>query len=386
MQGPIDPCAFVEHQTLECLDQGNGVDLGAPAWAPTLGAEGLRLGDNWFTSFCSLSPQKSAMPNLSFLNILEPARASGLCPYFMDSSHIQALELESCITHVSETYSPEKPGAKDIRKLEEAASSVNREPNSPENGRDHNSGSSSGWVRELRAQPEAKHLSTGAVRERKKRKRSKACKNSREVESQRMTHIAVERNRRKQMNEHLNALRSLMPASFIQRGDQASIIGGAIDFVKELEQLLQSLQAKKQTRQSEEGYSPTSSTVPFNGFFSSPQYTTYSNFKYMVDGLMDQRGNEFKAENKSAVADIEVTLIQTHANLKILSPRRPGQLLKTIAALENLELTILHLNITTIQHSVLYSFNLKIEEGCKLGSADEIAAAVHQIFSFINEN
>lgn len=50
-----------------------------------------------------------------------------------------------------------------------------------------------------------------------KRKRGRTVKTSEEVESQRMTHIAVERNRRKQMNEHLRVLRSLMPGSYVQR-------------------------------------------------------------------------------------------------------------------------------------------------------------------------
>ena len=50
-----------------------------------------------------------------------------------------------------------------------------------------------------------------------KRKRPRTTKTTEEVESQRMTHIAVERNRRKQMNEHLRVLRSLMPGSYVQR-------------------------------------------------------------------------------------------------------------------------------------------------------------------------
>lgn len=50
-----------------------------------------------------------------------------------------------------------------------------------------------------------------------KRKRPRSIKTTEEVESQRMTHIAVERNRRKQMNEHLRVLRSLMPGSYVQR-------------------------------------------------------------------------------------------------------------------------------------------------------------------------
>lgn len=163
-----------------------------------------------------------------------------------------------------------------------------------------------------------------------KRKRSIVPKLSNEVESQRMTHIAVERNRRKQMNEHLAALRALMPGSYVQKvmflieilsnctsssisslhpyfeswflsryriicmdntgvlrvssyfilncmlqwyliidqrtlldvqGDQASIVGGAIEFVKELEHLLHCLQSQKRRRAYSElssGGTPTS--------------------------------------------------------------------------------------------------------------------------------
>ncbi|CAN6243802.1 unnamed protein product [Urochloa humidicola] len=60
-----------------------------------------------------------------------------------------------------------------------------------------------------------------------------------------ISHIAVERNRRKQMNEHLAVLRSLMPCFYVKRGDQASIIGGVVDYIKELQQVLRSLEAKK---------------------------------------------------------------------------------------------------------------------------------------------
>lgn len=57
----------------------------------------------------------------------------------------------------------------------------------------------------------------GALETKNRRKRPRSMKTSEEVESQRMTHIAVERNRRRQMNEHLRVLRSLMPGSYVQR-------------------------------------------------------------------------------------------------------------------------------------------------------------------------
>lgn len=52
---------------------------------------------------------------------------------------------------------------------------------------------------------------------RKRRRVNRSHKNKEELENQRMTHITVERNRRKQMNDYLNALRSLMPPSYVQR-------------------------------------------------------------------------------------------------------------------------------------------------------------------------
>ncbi|KAH9606709.1 hypothetical protein KSS87_003774 [Heliosperma pusillum] len=241
-------------------------------------------------------------------------------------------------------------------------------------------------------------------RERRKRKRPvKPTKNQEEVETQRRTHIAVERNRRRQMNDHLNALRSLMPPSYVQRGDQASIIGGAIDFVKEMEQLLESLQAQKRLRQQSEenvtdvsGTSSTSSSSNLinNMFLTSPTSPfQFRNFSPNEEGnnansteIRNNTNNneEFSAENRSALADIKVVVIQNHVNLKIQCQRRPGQLLKTIMAFEELRLTILHLNITSLHTLVHYSFNLKIEDDCKLGSADEVVRAVHHIFSLIN--
>ena len=52
---------------------------------------------------------------------------------------------------------------------------------------------------------------------RRRRRRPKKVKNKEEMESQRRNHIAVERNRRRQMNEYLAALRALMPPSYARR-------------------------------------------------------------------------------------------------------------------------------------------------------------------------
>ncbi|KDP22173.1 hypothetical protein JCGZ_26004 [Jatropha curcas] len=93
-----------------------------------------------------------------------------------------------------------------------------------------------------------------------KNKRQKTTASSEEAINtdgqQRKSHITVERNRRKQMNEHLSVLRSLMPCFYVKRGDQASIIGGVVDYINELQQILQSLEAKKQRKVYSEVLSP----------------------------------------------------------------------------------------------------------------------------------
>ncbi|CAM8880677.1 unnamed protein product [Rhodiola kirilowii] len=222
----------------------------------------------------------------------------------------------------------------------------------------------------------------------KRRKRARVCKNKEEAETQRMTHIVVERNRRKQMNEHLSVLRSLMPQSYAQRGDQASIVGGAIEFVKELEHIVQSLGAQKyqlipqRTDSSHhQGLSdamttamtPTTTSKPFAHFFTYPQYT------------WSQSPNECTTSSKASIADIEVTLIETHANIRILSKRSPKQPYRLVSSFQVVHLTILHINITTMDSLVFYSISAKVEEGCPLNSVDDIAGAVHHMLRIIEQ-
>ncbi|CAM8885365.1 unnamed protein product [Rhodiola kirilowii] len=244
---------------------------------------------------------------------------------------------------------------------------------------------------------EGKILNLGVVQgtaggKKRRRKRSAArvvCKNKEEAETQRITHIVVERNRRKQMNEHLCVLRSLMPQSYSQRGDQASILGGAIEFVKELEHIVQSLGAQKSQLMSQEAddafhrrvlmsdgltMKPSPST-PFSQFFTCPQYTwSQSHDKCTA------------SSSKAAIADIEVTLVEKHANIRILTKRSPKQPFKIVAGFRATHLTILHLNISTAMDSlVFYSISAKVEEGCPLISIDDIAGAVHQMLILIDQ-
>lgn len=70
--------------------------------------------------------------------------------------------------------------------------------------------------------------------------------------------------------------------------------------------------------------------------------------------------NDLVANSKSAVADVEVKFSGPHVLLKTLSPPIPGQAVKIISALEDLALEILQVTITSAEQGVLNSFTIKV--------------------------
>lgn len=138
--------------------------------------------------------------------------------------------------------------------------------------------------------------------------------------------------------------------------------------MRELEQLLQCLESQKRRRLLGDQAQPTiRQQVGDNSAAASQQPPFFPplplpNDQMKLVELETTTGGlrEETAESKSCLADVEVKLLGFDAMIKILSRRRPGQLIKTIAALEDMQLIILHTNVTTIEQTVLYSFNVKV--------------------------
>ncbi|KAJ6359332.1 hypothetical protein OIU76_000961 [Salix suchowensis] len=212
-------------------------------------------------------------------------------------------------------------------------------------------------------------------------------------------HITVERNRRKQMNELLSFLRSLMPSFYVKRGDQASIIGGVVDYINELQQVLQSLESKKKRKVYSEVLSPRIVSSPTPSPLSPRTPPPRSPYKprlqqgylspTMANSLqpspssstsIDDNINELVANSKSEIADVEVKFSGPNVLLKTVSPQIPGQAVKIISALEDLALEILHVSINIVDHeTMLNSFTIKIGIECRL-SAEELAQQIQQTF------
>jgi hypothetical protein len=184
------------------------------------------------------------------------------------------------------------------------------------------------------------------------------------------------------------------------------VVSGAIDFVKELEQQLQSLEAQKlalnQQQRSDKAAErdaaqpspgrddpasagnnsgdaaargevsapelqpqPQPQPPPFARFFRYPQYAWLHATPAREDAVVAVgAGAEEKAEasRASAVADVEVgTVVDSHASLRVMAPRRPGQLLRMVAGMQALGLAVLHLTVATAPDATaLYTFSLKV--------------------------
>jgi hypothetical protein len=149
--------------------------------------------------------------------------------------------------------------------------------------------------------------------------------------------------------------------SFFAQGDQASIVGGAINYVRELEQLLQSLEVQRTLKD----HSSNSSNNPFASFFTFPQYssaTTSASHRNPSNHTIEETAVR-SPRSPSVTADIEASMVEGHASVKVQAPRRPRQLLRLAAGLQQLGLTILHLNVSTAGTMVMYSFSLKVSDG-----------------------
>jgi hypothetical protein len=121
--------------------------------------------------------------------------------------------------------------------------------------------------------------------------------------------------------------------------------------MKELEHHLQSMIGQKKINQKENENGSSSS--PFAEFFMFPQYSTcesQSNTCYPANQMNQSR----------AMADIEVTLVDSHANIKIMLKKRQGQVMKMVVGLQNLGFNILHLNVSTVDDLVLVSVSVKV--------------------------
>lgn len=149
--------------------------------------------------------------------------------------------------------------------------------------------------------------------------------------------LMAERRRRKKLNDRLYMLRSVVPK--ISKMDRASILGDAIDYLKELLQRINDLHNELES-------TPPGSLLPpstsFHPLTPTPPTLPCRVKEELFPGSMPSPKNQ--------PARVEVRLREGRAvNIHMFCARRPGLLLSTMRALDNLGLDI--------QQAVISCFN-----------------------------
>lgn len=78
-------------------------------------------------------------------------------------------------------------------------------------------------------------------------------------------------------------------------------------------------------------------------------------------GIGTNAFKELGASCNSSIADVEVKISGPNVILKVISHRIPGQVAKVITVLESLSFEVLHLNISSMEETVLYQFVVKVK-------------------------
>ncbi|GMN46597.1 hypothetical protein TIFTF001_015785 [Ficus carica] len=134
-----------------------------------------------------------------------------------------------------------------------------------------------------------------------------------------------------------------------------------------MHQVLQSLESKKRRK----------SLSPSPGPSPRPVLQQPLTPRLDISLGLENHNKELEASCNSPAADVEAKISGSNVVLKIISRRVPGQIAKIISVLERLAFEVLHLNISSMEDTVLYSFVIKIGLECQL-SMEELVLEVQQ--------
>ncbi|XP_018478258.2 transcription factor bHLH10 [Raphanus sativus] len=189
----------------------------------------------------------------------------------------------------------------------------------------------------------------------------------------------TERERRVHFNDRFSILKNLIPNP--TKSDRASIVGEAIDYIKELLRTIEEFKMLLEKKKLEEFRSMKKAKT------DGEEEEEENNVSYRQQSQVDQSCFNKKSlrcswlKRKSKVTEVDVRIIDDEVTIKVVQKKKINCLLFTTKALDQLKLDLHHVAGRQIGEHYSFLFNAKICEGSCVyasGIADTVMEAVEK--------
>lgn len=173
-------------------------------------------------------------------------------------------------------------------------------------------------------------------------------------------HFATERQRREQLNDKYKALRSLVPTP--SKTDRASVVGDAIDYIKELLRTVNELKLLVEKKRCGKERCKRRKTEDDDTAAGDDESC---NIKSLADPDQSYNGSLRSSwlQRKSKDTEVDVRIIDDEVTIKLIQRKKIDCLLPVSKVLDDLQLDLHHVAGGHIGDYYSFLFNTKICEG-----------------------
>ncbi|KAK1261440.1 Transcription factor ABORTED MICROSPORES [Acorus gramineus] len=200
--------------------------------------------------------------------------------------------------------------------------------------------------------------------------------------------LVAERKRRKKLNDRLYTLRSLVPK--ITKMDRASILGDAIEFIKELQKQVKDLQDELERNPDEDNNDCYNNNNENNGDHINQgsiaaDYHDQDKEAVVHTGpgpnQMERSRGSSSPDDKTQQMEVQVEVSQVDLNkffLKVFSEHRPGGFTTLLEAMTSLGLEVTNVNVTTFRGLVSNVFKVEKRDN-EVVQADQVRDSLFEL-------